>query len=228
MSELKKQAAAKAVDEIKDGMAVGLGSGSTVNEFIRLLGDRVSDGLDIQCVPSSYKSESLAREADIPLIEMPGGRWLDITIDGADEVDGGLNLLKGGGGSLVREKIVAAASEKLLIMIDDSKRVGKLGNFALPVEVVPFGWQSTAERVALLGCEPALRKQKDEVFVSDNGNYILDCPFETIADPEELHRSLKQIVGVIETGLFVDMADRVFVAADSGVETLTKGRDGSL
>lgn len=222
MSELKRLAASHALEKVEDGMTIGLGSGSTVNEFIHLLGKQVAQGFKVRAVPSSRKTAELAREAGVPLMELTGGKLLDMTVDGADEADDRLDLMKGGGGSLVREKIVAAASDKLVIIIDGSKKVKQLGDFPLPVEVVPFGWQATAARIAAMGCEPVLRKENEDTFVSDNGNYILDCRFGAIHDADFLHKSIKQTAGVIETGLFINMADCVIIATETGIKTLTK------
>ncbi|WP_059103022.1 ribose-5-phosphate isomerase RpiA [Shouchella shacheensis] len=218
MSDRKKRVATQAVTYVENGMTLGLGSGSTVNEFLVVLADRVKKGLNVKGVPSSRKTETIAKELGIPLMGFPKEGTLDLAIDGADEVDPRLNLLKGGGGSLVREKIVASCAKRLLVMVDESKLVGSLGAYPLPVEVLPFGWEQTAARISVLGGEPVLRHKDGEVFISDNSNYILDCSFGTITDSEKLHRLLKQLVGVVETGLFVGMSDVVLVATKAGVE----------
>jgi ribose 5-phosphate isomerase A len=218
----KKLAGEKAVDYIKDGMTLGLGSGSTVYWTLKRLGDLVKEGMDIKGVPSSLRTEGWAREFGVPLTDFSNVKQLDLAIDGADEVDQQFNLVKGGGGSLVREKIVNAASDKLIIVVDESKLVTALGKFALPVEVVPFGWEVTAARISELGCEPILRKRGNQVFVSNNGNYILDCPFDVIKNASELHAVIKKLVGVVETGLFIDMTEIVIVGTDDGVTILEK------
>nr|WP_095742971.1 ribose-5-phosphate isomerase RpiA [Sediminibacillus massiliensis] len=221
--ENKKAAGEEAVKYIKDGMVVGLGSGSTVNWMLKKLGERIkTEGLKITGIPTSLKTERLAKELGIPLTDFSDMEKIDVAIDGADEVDQHFNLLKGGGGSLVREKIVDAIADELIVIIDDSKRVDQLGAFPLPVEVVPFGWQVTANRIAELGCDPVLRKKDGEVFVSDNGNYILDCRFDHILDPEDLHKQLKSLVGVVETGLFTGMADKVISGVDGRPKETTR------
>ncbi len=217
----KKIAGEKAVDYIKNGMTVGLGSGSTVNYMLKKLGRRVQEGLDIKGIPTSVKTEQLARELGIPLTDFSDVQQIDIAIDGADEVDNNLCLLKGGGGSLVREKIVDLAAKQLVIIVEDSKMVSHLGAFTLPVEILPFGWELTAMRIADLGGDPVLRKKGSELFVSDNGNYILDCDFGEIVDPEKLHAKLKLLTGVVETGLFADQTDVVIVGRNGKVETLS-------
>jgi len=221
----KKLAAEESVAYIKNGMIIGLGSGSTVNLMLQRLGQRVGEGLDIKGIPSSKKTERLATELGIPLTDISSVDRIDIAIDGADEVDSELNLLKGGGGSLVREKVVDATADKLIIIIDDSKMVSELGDFPLPVEVVPFGWKITAQNIANLGAVTSLRKKGRNVFVSDNGNYILDCKFDKITEPKKLHEAIKQMVGVVETGLFVKMADKV-VKARNGRVMISVKKDG--
>lgn len=216
----KKLAAEAATQYIKNGMTVGLGSGSTVEWMLQKLGVLVKDGLDIKGIPTSVKTESLAKEYGIPLTDFSNITTIDLAIDGADEIDGQLNLLKGGGGSLVREKIIDTSAEKLIIIADQSKFVQQLGNFPLPVEVVPFGWEITKKYIANYGAKPELRKQEDRVFVSDNGNYILDCNFDNIGNPGALHDTLKSIVGVVDTGLFVGVANKAIIAGNGKIETI--------
>ncbi|ASN04443.1 ribose-5-phosphate isomerase RpiA [Virgibacillus necropolis] len=220
----KKLAAEAAVTYIKSGMTVGLGSGSTVNWMLKKIGELVQDGLTIKGIPSSIKTETLAREYGIPLTDFSNVTTIDLAIDGADEIDDQLNLLKGGGGSLVREKIVDAMASELIIIADQSKIVSQLGAFSLPVEIVPFGFELTARNIAELGGVPTLRKKDNRVFVSDNGNYILDCKFDNIQNPKRLHEKLKLLVGVVETGLFVGMTDKLIVARNGKIETLVNTR----
>lgn len=224
MEQNKKNAGEAAVDYIKDGTVVGLGSGSTMYWMLKKLGKCVEKGLDIKGVPTSVKTEQLAETFGIPLTTFSEIEQIDLAVDGADEVDEALNLLKGGGGSLVREKIVDAAAKQLVIIVDDSKMVYRLGTFPLPVEVVPFGWELTAANLAKLGCVPQRREVDNEVFVSNNGNYILDCQFPEIINPKQLHDNIKGCVGVVETGLFTDMTDMVIVATKHGTEILTKDK----
>lgn len=224
----KKAVGEKAVEYVKDGMVLGLGSGSTVYWMLKKLGERVKEGLTIKAVPSSLRTEGWANEFGVPLVTLLEARRLDLAIDGADEVDLDFNLIKGGGGSLLREKLVNDAANRLIIVVDESKLVQQLGAFPLPVEIVPFGWENTAAKIAKLQCLPKLRKKDNEIFVTNNGNYIVDCEFSEITDPVGLHQRLKMILGVVETGLFIDMADLVLVGEEDGVRVLEKGRGNEL
>jgi ribose 5-phosphate isomerase A len=213
----KKLAAEKAVEYIRDGMVLGLGTGSTAYWAIRGVGERVRKGLKIKAVATSVESERLAREEAIPVVSFADVDHIDLTIDGADEVDGKLNLIKGGGGALLREKIVAAATRYYIIIVDETKLVSSLGKFPLPVEVAPFGWEMTRRRIEGLGCTTHLRMASDNsVFMSDNGHYILDGSFGKIDDPALLHSRVNEIVGVMENGLFIQMADLVLVGNKDG------------
>ncbi|MEO2204153.1 ribose-5-phosphate isomerase RpiA [Paenibacillus pabuli] len=213
---LKKIAAERAAEYIQDGMKVGLGTGSTAYFAICRLGERVRDGLQIQAVATSEASDKLAREWGIPIIPFDQIGRLDITIDGADEVDPDFNLIKGGGGALLREKIVAANSDKLIIVADGSKAVQQLGQFPLPVEVVPFASEWTFQALENLGCRPEWRMNGDERYLTDNGNLIADCRMESITNVAELNVQLNMLPGVVDNGLFVDMADTVILAKDDG------------
>lgn len=220
--ELKKIVGEKAAAYVEDGMKVGLGTGSTMYYALKALEKRVKEGLQIVGIPTSTTTAEWAKEFGIPLTDFSETTRLDIAIDGADEVDQNLQLIKGGGGALLREKIVADAADEFIVIVDDSKMVSHLGKFPLPVEVVPFGWEATANKVVKLGCEPVLRKVNEEIFVTDNGNYILDCPFDHIADPKALDEQLKSVVGIVETGLFIDMAKKVLVGKEGTVEVIEK------
>lgn len=220
--QLKKLAGEKSTEFIKDGMVLGLGSGSTMYWTLKKLGELVQNGLAVKGIPSSKRTEGWAKEFGVPLTDFSETKRFDLAIDGADEIDPNLNLLKGGGGSLVREKIVNAAAERLIIVADESKIVTELGAFPLPVEVLPFGWEVTAERIAALGCVPHLRMKGEDAFVSDNGNYILDCQFEKIPDPASLHTKLKLLLGVVETGLFVGIAEMAIIGRVDGIEVLNR------
>jgi len=215
-------AAEEAVKYVKNGMTLGLGSGSTVNWFLRKLSVRVKEGLEIQGIPSSKKTEKLAKELGIPLIDFSGTTHIDLAIDGADEIDSSLNLIKGGGGSLVREKVVDACADELIIIADASKMVSQLGTFPLPIEVLPFGFEVTVENIKKLGGTSNLRRKDDQIFVSDNGNYIIDCSFGPINDAVTLHEKLIQMVGVIDTGIFAGMADKVIVARNGEIELYSR------
>lgn len=220
--ELKKLVGEEAAAYVKDGMKVGLGSGSTMYYTVKRLGERVKEGLQIVGIPTSNTTAEWAQEFGIPLTDFSEVTRLDLAIDGADEVDADFHLIKGGGGALLREKIVADAAEKLLIIVDHSKKVSQLGQFPLPVEIVPFGWEGTVEKIAQFGSSPVLRKKDGELFVTDNGNYIIDIPYEKIVDPVALHNELKSIVGVVETGLFIHMADEVLVGENGTVNRMKK------
>lgn len=205
-------AARRGVEFVEDGMLLGLGTGSTADHTIRMIGERVREGLSVRAIPSSRRSEQLAREVGIPLIGFDAATRLDLTLDGADEVDPRFSLIKGGGGALLREKIVASASKRVVILVDSAKPVTVLGAFPLPVEVVPFGWQVVAERIAGRGARPELRRAASgEPFVTDEGHHILDCHFGQISNPGALARWLNGIPGVVEHGLFVNLAHLVIV-----------------
>lgn len=223
MSEKKRQAAEKAVELVRNGMKVGLGTGSTAYFAIEAIGRLVKDGHRILAVPTSVASERQARELGIPLATLEEAGTLDITIDGADEVDGNLDLIKGMGGALLREKIVAYSTRVEVIVVDDSKIVTRLGTkFPLPVEVVPFSHGRTKMFLEGLGCRAELRGG-EAPFITDNGNYIYHLHFEGgIDDPYELQKRLKEIPGVVETGLFLKMAKKVFVASDHGIRVMER------
>jgi ribose 5-phosphate isomerase A len=222
-NQLKIAAAESAVTQVRDGMIVGLGSGSTAAFAVSALGRRVGEGLRIVGIPTSERTAAQARELRIPLSSLAEESQVDITIDGADEVEeGNLNLIKGRGGALLREKIVASASKKLLIIIHASKLVRQLGmNDPVPVEVVPFGWQVTARHLSSLGAKPSLRRNPDgEPFHSDSGNYIVDCAFESTVSAESLAKQLDHVVGLVEHGLFIGLTSEVHVAGAGGVRIL--------
>lgn len=224
---LKRRAAEQAIMLVEPGMRLGLGTGSTANHFVDLLGARVREGLKVTCVPTSEATQMRARALGIPLATLDDLPELDLTVDGADELDGELRLIKGGGGALLREKIVAAASERMVVIADASKRVATLGAFPLPVEVVRFGLAATQKMIERLsrdaGCngEIRLRQGSDrQPFVTDGGNYIFDCSFGRIEDAEALDEFLKLIPGVVENGLFLGFADAAIVAGAGGVEII--------
>jgi ribose 5-phosphate isomerase A len=220
---LKRDAALAAVDYVKDGMIVGLGTGSTASFVVEALAGRVKQGLNIIGIPTSERTKSLAEQLDIRLASLAEHQIIDLTIDGADEVEKGtISLIKGLGGALLREKIVASVSRKLVIVVDQEKIVERLGERnPVPVEIVQFGWQATAAALAKLGAEPVLRRADDRPFITDGGNYIVDCRFDGIADPRRLEKQIAMIVGVVESGLFVGRASAVVVASTGGVEVLT-------
>jgi ribose 5-phosphate isomerase A len=212
----KKQAAEKAVQFIEDGMTVGLGTGSTVYWAIHKIAQRVSDGLTIRAVATSESSEQLARQLGIRIVPFSEIDQIDITIDGADEVSPEFDLIKGGGGALLREKIVASNSKQFIVIIDESKQVGKLGHFPLPVEIVPFAANLTINKIRALGCHPQIRIKDGKTYISDNGNLIIDCDFKEILQPERLSIQLNSIPGVVENGLFVQLPNRLVVGYVNG------------
>jgi len=223
-NQFKSAAAESAVKQVTDGMIVGLGTGSTAAFAVNALGRRVQEGLRIVGIPTSDRTAAQARALGIPLTSLEEHHQVDITIDGADEVEeGNLNLIKGRGGALLREKIVASASRKLVIIVHSAKVVTHLGvHDPVPAEVLTFGWQVTAEHLSSLGAKPALRRNPNgEPFHSDSGNYILDCTFDSISSPESLARELDHVVGLVEHGLFIGLTSEVHVAGASGVRVLT-------
>jgi len=222
----RKQAAARrALELVRPGMNLGLGSGTTAREFVDLVGEEVKRGLKIVCVGTSKATEEQARSLGIPLATLDEIPELDLTVDGADEIDPELRLIKGGGGALLREKIVAAASKRMAVIADSSKLVQRLGAFPLPVEVVPFGLAATRrhieQAIADLGLAGPLRlRGEPKPFVTDGGHYILDCSLGAIEEPERLGEALSTIPGVVEHGLFVGFARTAIVAGAEGVQVL--------
>lgn len=213
----------RALELIQDGMLVGLGTGRAAAAFVDALGLRVQQGLKITGVPTSQRSADQAKQLGIPLTSLDKIGQLDLDVDGADEVDPQLNLIKGLGGALVREKIVAASAKLLVILVGSEKLVPKLGSHGvLPVEVVPFALPLCARRLTELGCAPAPRQKDGKLFVSDNGNHILDCKIQPIADPKQLEQQIEAIPGVVDTGLFLDMADIVLIQDGDKVQERTK------
>jgi ribose 5-phosphate isomerase A len=220
----KRAAAHAAAELVQTGMRVGLGTGSTAAFLVQRLGDRLrEEGLAIVGVPTSERTADLARAEGIEIVDLDKARWLDITIDGADEVDGELNLIKGGGGALLREKIVATASERVVIIADRAKRVEALGAFPLPVEVIPFGWEVTQTLIQELltgsdveGREAALRRRDGLPVVTDQGNLIVDLHLRRIGDARQLALALNQIPGVVENGLFLDICDTLILGSEDG------------
>ena len=213
----KQLAAERAAEYVEDGMVVGLGTGTTAFFAIQKLGQRVGGGLGICGIPTSEQSRRQAESENIPLIGFDKITRIDLTIDGADEFDPHFNLIKGGGGALLREKIVASLSDREIIVADESKAVAHLGAFPLPVEVIPFGWKAVQRLLADLGCHPALRRARDAApYLTDNGNYILDCDFGRIDAPPALEAKINAICGVVECGLFIDMTDRIIIGKTDG------------
>lgn len=230
VEQLKKQAGIRACDFVKDGMKVGLGTGSTVKYTVIELGRKINEeGMRIVGVPTSIATADLAREVGIPLVELDEVKNLDIVIDGTDEFDRNFQLIKGGGAALLREKIVAQQSAAMVVVADDRKEVDTLGLFPLPIEITPFSYGITIERISdSLGCNVTLRQLSGEALTTDNGNYIADAHTgATINDPASCEKELLQIAGVVQVGLFIDMCDVVILASENGIRTLSKP-DGRL
>jgi ribose 5-phosphate isomerase A len=221
---MKRAAAVRAVAEIEDGMVLGLGTGSTAAFAIEALAARVEKGLRIVGIATSEKTAVLARRLGVPLTSFAEHRHIDLTIDGADQVEHRtLHLIKGLGGALLYEKIVASASNRMIVIVDEAKLVDRLGRATLlPVEIVSFGWQTVVDRLSAIGCAPRLRLVGDKPFITDGGNYIIDCAIEEITDPAALEAWFATIVGVVESGLFVNLASRVVVGRPAGVEVLER------
>ena len=229
LDELKRQAAARALDFVADGMKLGLGTGSTARHFVELLGARVQGGLNVIGVPTSETTRDDAIRCGIRLTTLDEVDRLDITVDGADEVDPALNLIKGGGGALLREKIVAAASDRMIVIADDSKWVETLGRFPLPIEVIPFGLGATRRGIetAFAACgvsgQLGLRKGRDgHVFVTDGGHWIVDARLGRIPDAPHLAQSLSLIPGVVEHGLFIGLASIAMLASAQGIRVVER------
>ncbi|MDA9425066.1 MULTISPECIES: ribose-5-phosphate isomerase RpiA [Bradyrhizobium] len=233
MDQLKRQAAARALEEVRDGMQLGLGTGSTAKHFVELLGERVAAGLKVVGVPTSEATRLDAVRCGVPLTTLDEIDHLDITVDGADEIDPELNLIKGGGGALLREKIVAAASDRMIVIADDTKWVPTLGRFPLPVEVIPFGLGATLRAIekAFAECgvsgQMAVRKAKDgdkdgHVFVTDGGHWIVDAQLGRIVDPPGLAKALSAIPGVVEHGLFIGLASSAVLAGGEGIRVIER------
>ena len=234
IDKAKFVAAKRAADYVEDGMRVGLGTGSTAAWLVRCVGEQVRDGgLRIKGVPTSTRTADLARDVGIEVISLDEAKWLDLTIDGADEFDSHLNLIKGGGGALLQEKIVATASDQMIVIADAAKEVEHLGAFPLPIELIPFGWLTTQALVEetlismdVLGRSSTLRMNGERPFVTDEGNYILDLHLQHIGNARQLALALNQMPGVVENGLFIDICDIVVIGDGQGgveVRDINKG-----
>jgi ribose 5-phosphate isomerase A len=223
LDPFKRAAAEAAAELVENGMIVGLGTGSTARHAVNALGKRVRDGLQITGIPTSEATARQARDLGIPVSSLAEHAEVDLTIDGADEIQRGtLDLIKGHGGALLREKVVASSSRRLVIIADHTKLVDRLGTkFEVPVEVVPFGWQAAERKLQKLGARTKLRSDADEKpFVTDGGHYIVDCSFGFIEAPAKLDRELNSVVGVVEHGLFLKMTSQAVVAGPEGVKVL--------
>jgi ribose 5-phosphate isomerase A len=223
---LKREAARRALDLVRPGMRLGLGTGSTARHFVALLGERVARGLSVTGVPTSEATRAQAEALGVPLATLDETPELDLDVDGADEIDPDLQLIKGGGGALLREKIVAAASKRMIVIAHESKLVDRLGRFPLPIEVVPFGLEATRRKIvraaADCGCqgEIRLRLKDGRVFVTDGGHHILDCAFGAIKNPSALAGAIKAVSGVVDHGLFIGLASAAILAGANGLKVL--------
>jgi len=223
--DLKKQAALAALEEVRSGMIVGLGTGSTASHFIRELGAKVRSGLKVQGIPTSEASHQLAEQVGIPLTTFKEHSRIDLTVDGADEVSPDLDLIKGLGGALVREKIVAHASDRVVIVVDEGKLVDQLGTRCpIPVEVIPIAAPRVSAQLQKWGGAARPREKNGRIFVSDNGNVILDWDHGLISDPAIVEKQLKALTGVVDSGLFSNVAACAFVAGESGIRKLERPR----
>jgi len=223
-NDQEKEAAARAsLRFVKDGQVVGLGTGSTAAYFIKLLGGEVKNGLRVRGIPTSIRSRELAVNLGIPVITLDDCQEIDVTVDGADEVDPQLRLIKGGGGALLREKIVASATRQMIVVADASKQVQRLGKFPLPVEVIRFAQALVAKRIAVMGADVQLRRDAaGNAYLTDENNHILDCRFGEMRDPDRLARELSEMPGVVEHGLFIGMASVALLARGSEIVELRR------
>lgn len=219
----KQRSAEAACEYVKDGMIVGLGTGSTAEFAVKKIGKLVRNGLSIRGIPTSDATKILAESEGIPLIDFSETMSIDLTIDGADEIDANLNMIKGGGAALLREKIVASASREEIIIVSSSKLVQQLGAFPLPVEVVPFGWQIVFNQLESLQGNPELRLKQGQPSMTDQGNFIVDCNFRKIENPEQLEQHLNMIPGLVENGLFINLCTRMIMA--DGENIIIKNRN---
>ena len=218
----KQLSAEAACNYVKDGMIVGLGTGTTAEFAVRKIGKLVRNGLSIRSIPTSNRTKELAEAEGIPLIDFSESMFIDLTIDGADEIDGNLNMIKGGGAALLQEKIVASVSKAEIIVVNRTKLVDQLGAFPLPVEVIPFGWQVVFNQLESLHGNPDLRLNKGQPQVTDQGNYIIDCHFRKIENPKLLEHQLNMIPGVVENGLFINLCTKMILA--DGEQLIVKDR----
>lgn len=211
-NEIKQLVGKEAAQLVQEDMIIGIGSGSTVYFFIEALSERVAHGLKCRAIPTSEQTHILCNQKGITTIMLNDVAEIGLTIDGADEIDTRLQLIKGGGGALLQEKIVAAASKKLIIIADESKLVSQLGSFPLPIEVIPYGYKQVQQRIRqLYSIQCELRRDHDKPFITDHGHYILDCHFQQIPQPQKLNNDLHMLPGVVETGLFVNMANEAII-----------------
>jgi len=222
----KEMVGRKAAEYVKDGMIVGLGTGSTAKHVVDAVGEMVKNGLSIQAVPTSKATERQAKELGIPLLDINDVEYIDLAIDGVDEIDSEFNATKGGGAALFREKVVASLAKEVIWIMDESKLVAALGDFPLPVEILPYGYKIVYNKLVALGLNPQMRMADDELLVTDNGNYIVDLHTGVPVDVTDIRKKLANIVGVLETGQFLQMCNRIIVGSDDGVRIIENRKDG--
>ena len=222
----KEMVGRKAAEYVKDGMIVGLGTGSTAKHVVDAVGEMVKNGLSIQAVPTSKATERQAKELGIPLLDINDVEYIDLAIDGVDEIDSEFNATKGGGAALFREKVVASLAKEVIWIMDESKLVAALGAFPLPVEILPYGYKIVYNKLVALGLNPQMRMAGDELLVTDNGNYIVDLHTGVPVDVTDIRKKLANIVGVLETGQFLQMCNRIIVGSDDGVRIIENRKDG--
>jgi ribose 5-phosphate isomerase len=222
----KEMVGRKAAEYVKDGMIVGLGTGSTAKHVVDAVGEMVKNGLSIQAVPTSKATERQAKELGIPLLDINDVEYIDLAIDGVDEIDSEFNATKGGGAALFREKVVASLAKEVIWIMDESKLVAALGAFPLPVEILPYGYKIVYNKLVALGLNPQMRMADDELLVTDNGNYIVDLHTGVPVDVTDIRKKLANIVGVLETGQFLQMCNRIIVGSDDGVRIIENRKDG--
>ena len=221
----KEMVGRKAAEYVKDGMIVGLGTGSTAKRVVDAVGEMVKNGLSIQAVPTSKATERQAKELGIPLLDINDVEYIDLAIDGVDEIDSEFNATKGGGAALFREKVVASLAKEVIWIMDESKLVAALGAFPLPVEILPYGYKIVYNKLVALGLNPQMRMADDELLVTDNGNYIVDLHTGVPVDVTDIRKKLANIVGVLETGQFLQMCNRIIVGSDDGVRIIENRKD---
>lgn len=224
----KRVAGEKSAEYIKDGMILGLGTGSTAYYMIKKVGELIKNGMKIKAVATSKSTESLARELKIPLLSIDEVDRIDLAIDGVDEIDNEFNAIKGGGGALFREKIVASLANEVIWIMDESKLVDGIGEFPLPVEILPYGYKHVIKELQDYSLNPKIRMKEEEIFVTDNGNYIVDLHIGTPMNINDVYNKVNRITGVLETGLFINMCDRIIIGTSSGAKIINNSNSQNV
>ena len=224
----KRVAGEKSTEYIKDGMILGLGTGSTAYYMIKKVGELIKNGMKIKAVATSKSTESLARELKIPLLSIDEVDKIDLAIDGVDEIDNEFNAIKGGGGALFREKIVASLANEVIWIMDESKLVDGIGEFPLPVEILPYGYKHVIKELQDYSLNPKIRMKEEEIFVTDNGNYIVDLHIGTPMNINDVYNKVNRITGVLETGLFINMCNRIIIGTNSGAKIINNSNSQNV